>query len=107
MSDKQPRELPQEQEKVDDAKRVEDLQRRVNLGDADAYYDLGRCYYYGIGVEKDKKYAVQLYTNAEKGGNVEAQNYLGLCYENGYGIEQDFVKAVQFYALAASRGNAH
>ena len=45
-------------------------------GNADALYQLGRCYDAGRGVKKDKKMAVAYYLKAQEGGNTLAAPYL-------------------------------
>lgn len=42
---------------------------------------LAFCHQMGIGVDRDEKKAVELYTLAATAGDVEAQARLGDCYE--------------------------
>ena len=44
---------------------------------------LGWCYQNGVGVAKDDKEAVRLYSLAAQQGDSDAQRNLGWCYQNG------------------------
>lgn len=61
-------------------------------GDADAQLQLGICYYYAMGVEKDI--------------NMEAQYRLARCYRYGIAGRHDVNKAIKLYAKAAAQGHA-
>ena len=39
----------------------------------EAQYKLGRCYFFGVGVERDENKAVEWYFKAAEQGNAEAQ----------------------------------
>lgn len=71
---------------------------------AKAQNDLGVCYEYGIGVNKDLKQAVQWYNKSAGLGFVLAQCNLAICYEYGIGIEKDLEQAKQWYFKAATQG---
>ena len=73
-------------------------------GDAEAQYQLGRCYANGLGVEIDMGEAVRWFTLSAEQGMAMAQYALGNCYYYGYGVDHDCVKAVEWYAKAAERG---
>ena len=73
-------------------------------GDAVAQYNLGNCYLYGEGVEKNYEEAVKWYRLAAEQGDAFAQNKLGVCYEKGTGVEQNYEEAAKWYALAAEQG---
>jgi hypothetical protein len=73
-------------------------------GDADAQYNLGYDYYYGI--PKDDKLAVYWFQKAAEQGNANAQTMLGICYEVGSGIKLDYKQAVFWYRKAAEQGTA-
>src|SRR6266511_5403989 len=80
-------------------------QKAAENGDKFAQYNLGRCYEYGIGIQKDEIKAFELYKVAAKQGHNFAQNSLGLLYENGKGIEKDLEKAFYWYNKSAENGN--
>jgi TPR repeat protein len=76
-------------------------------GDADAQYNLGKCYKYGRGVEKDVIKAADLFAKAADQGHVAAQLNLGYrCYRSGRGVEKDEARAVELFAKAAEQGDA-
>ena len=58
---------------------------------------IGRCYMHGLGVERDPKKAVELWTEAAKAGSYNILTDLALCYEQGLGVEVDLRKAAEFY----------
>jgi uncharacterized protein len=62
-------------------------------GDAEAQYELGRCYDCGYGVKEDKEKAVLWWTKAAEQGHFEATLELILCYSHGDGVQKDKEKA--------------
>ncbi|MDE6577277.1 MAG: hypothetical protein K2K58_03800, partial [Muribaculaceae bacterium] len=71
----------------------------------ESMYELGTCYYYGKGCEKDDNKAFQCYRKAAEAGNCEAQYEVGVCYRQGEGCEQNFLKAIEWYEKAIAKGN--
>ena len=65
------------------------LEERALAGDAQAQFDLGKCYASGSGVEADAAAAVYWYAQAAGQGHADAQNNLGICLYNGDGTEQN------------------
>ena len=55
------------------------LEIMARLGNAEAQYDLGACYYDGSGVERDKTKAIQWFKKAAEHGNKDAQKNLERC----------------------------
>ena len=53
------------------------------------------CYQNGVGVVKDDKEAVRLYSLAAQQGHSDAQYNLGLCYRNGVGVVKDDKEAAR------------
>ena len=82
------------------------LLKAAELGNVDAQFTLGWCYYMGEGVEVNLYEAVKWYRKAAEQGHAEAQNNLGSCYYNGNGVEQDYAEAVKWYRKAAEQGHA-
>ena len=82
------------------------LRPAAESGYADAQNNLGDCYYYGHGVQKDYTKAVEWYQKAANQGNATAQCNLGFCYYYGYGVQQDYKQAVEWYQKAANQGYA-
>ncbi|KAH3763391.1 sel1 repeat family protein [Pelomyxa schiedti] len=87
-------------------KAVNLYQRAADAGNAMAMCNLGVCYQYGNGVDKDMNKAVTLYQRAAAAGNTMAMCKLGVCYYNGNGVDKDMNKAVTLYQRAADAGNA-
>lgn len=71
-----------------------------------AQYSLGRCLYFGRGIDRDSSEAVKWYRLAANQGNDSAQYDLGCCYEYGEGVEVDVSEAVKWYKLAVEKGNS-
>ena len=86
----------------------EGLQKRVEVGDAHAFFTLG-CYYRRgeeDGFPQDYGKALELWHRAGDLGYVDAYNNIGYAYENGEGVERDEKKANHYYELAAMGGDA-
>lgn len=67
-------------------------------GDA-GIVNLGLCYAYGFGVEKDSRKAAKCYrVAAGEGYSSHAKLALGLCYADGIGIERDKIKAEDLFS---------
>ena len=71
-----------------------------------AQYILGVYYLNGVGIAKDDKEAVRIFTLAAQQGHSAAQNNLGWCYQNGVGVVRDDKEAVRLYTLAAQQGDS-
>ena len=59
------------------------LCERAENGDAQAQFELGKCYAQGSGVEQSMSDAIEWYRKAAEQGNADAQDDLGLCYLHG------------------------
>ena len=65
---------------------------------------LGEKYFFGVlGLQKDMRRAVELWTEAAELDSIQALFNLGVAYEHGNGVEQDTAKAAEFYTKAATR----
>ena len=86
----------------------EQLQKRVEVGDAHAIFNLG-CYYRGgeYGFPQDHDKAFELFVRAGGLGYAEAYNDVGYAYENGNGAEIDKKKANHYFKLAAIGGDVY
>ncbi|MDR3108790.1 MAG: protein kinase [Planctomycetaceae bacterium] len=73
-------------------------------GNAQAAYQVGRCYEEGIGVAKNEKEAVKWYQIAAKYNEPNAIFRIGLCYAKGKGIEKNEVEARRNISKAARLG---
>lgn len=78
--------------------------KSANQGCASGIYELGQCYFSGIGVAKSESKAVDLFQESAKSGNMEAQYYLGICYGKGIGIAENVLEAVRWLKKSASQG---
>lgn len=70
-----------------------------------AQYNLGKCYYEGLGVAKDYSKAVRWFTLSAKQGNACGQCALAEMYYLGHGVEADVDKAVKWFQQAAANGS--
>ena len=66
---------------------------------------MGRCYFEGIGVEKDEGYAVRCFEREIPSGGIGSHNLLGKAYFYGRGVQQDYAKAFQLLSFAYEQGN--
>ena len=90
----------------DDAHRLAMIHARVAKKDPDAINFLGHKYYQGdLGLQKDKRKAVELWTEAAELGSVHAFFNLGVDHYYGRGVQQDMAKAIHFHEKAAMQGH--
>ncbi|EJK68977.1 hypothetical protein THAOC_09810 [Thalassiosira oceanica] len=89
-----------------DADKLAMIRARVSKKDPEAINHLGEKYCHGLlGLQKDMRRAVKLWTEAAELGSIEALYSLGLAYKTGEGIQQDEAKGVEFYKKAAVQGH--
>lgn len=66
----------------------------LNSNNAIAQFQIGLAYFYGVGVEKNVKIAIDYYEKSAKLGNPIAQGLLSYIYRNGlFGIKKDLVRS--------------
>ena len=83
------------------------VHQTAEKGHAAAMANLGYCYEFGNGVEKNLSEAVKLYTQAAEKGHATAMSNLGLCYKRGKcGLSVDLTAARRYYQMAADKGHA-
>ncbi|EJK67100.1 hypothetical protein THAOC_11911 [Thalassiosira oceanica] len=88
-----------------DADALAMVRARVAKRDHEAIFFLGQQYFYGqLGLQKDMRKGVELYTEAVYFGSVDALFNLGLAYYKGEGVQKDVAKAAEFYEKAAMQG---
>lgn len=75
-------------------------------GDMEAVWVLSRMYFFGRGVEEDRRYSLSLASYAAENGNARAQFDLGGAYEFGEGVDQSYEKAMAWYKEAAAQGHS-
>ena len=77
-----------------------------------AQYNLGECYYYGLGFSNDewlsidKAKAAELFLKSAENGYADAQMSIGICFYNAIGVAKDKDKAFQWWMKAAGQGQA-
>jgi len=85
---------------------VERLNKRVDLDDPIAMFNIGNYYARGIkGFPIDYTKALELYHRAAELGYAKAYNDIGYAYDHGEGVEVDKKKATHYYELAAMMGD--
>ncbi|MDR0909635.1 MAG: tetratricopeptide repeat protein [Spirochaetaceae bacterium] len=82
-----------------------DYRAAAEAGNAEAQYNLGRCYQLGRGVERDRTKAFEWCLKAANQGYADAQYYVGFYYRRGWGVEQDAAKGESWNDKAAAQGN--
>jgi len=88
-----------------DADRLAMIRARVAKKDPEAINLHGGKYFFGkLGLQKDSRRAVELWTEAAELGSIDALFSLGLAHRRGEGV-QDMSKAVEFYEKAAMQGH--
>ena len=65
--------------------------------------NLGNCYYFGMGTEKDVNTAIKWWKDSADAGNAYAMAQMGDCYYHGLGVEKDLAKAIEYYTPAAEQ----
>ncbi|EJK48939.1 hypothetical protein THAOC_32222 [Thalassiosira oceanica] len=90
----------------DDADALAMVQARVAKKDPEAINFLGEKYCEGdFGLEKDRRKAVELWTEAAELGSIEAIFNLGVAYYYGDGVQEDNAKGIEFWSKAAMQGH--
>ncbi len=74
-------------------------------GDMENQYDLGNMYMEGVGVDTDKRKAIDWYGKAAAQGYEKAQYKLGLVYYEENSPEKDMSLAFRFFNEAAGKGH--
>ena len=76
----------------------------ANAGVGMAWYRLGECYEYGVGVRRDGRLERAAYRRALLAGVAKAATELGYIYEHGTGVNADSAMALRYYRIAAAAG---
>jgi TPR repeat protein/FixJ family two-component response regulator len=75
-------------------------------GNANAQFNLARCYAFGQGVEQNRTEMLAWYRKAAEGRQPEAQWFLGRHYQRGDGVPKDLVEAAKWFRKSAEQGYA-
>ena len=82
----------------------EQTKKCTEIGDANAIYGLGCCYFGGLhGLPQDRAKALEFWHRAGELGYTPSYYSIGVTYYEGNGVERD-EKKVHFYELAAMGG---
>ena len=87
-----------------DEENIERLKKRMEVGDAYAFFTMGNYYsrgYYGLPQNSNSAKAVKMLHKAGKFG----YNNIGFAYAKGNGVERDTKMAKHYYELSAMEGN--
>ena len=76
----------------------------AELGHSEAQAEIGKCYYYGSGVEKNTAEAVKWLRKAAENDISEAQALLGKCFYEGKSVTKNYAEAVKWFRKAANIG---
>ena len=92
---------------------ITELEKKAELGDAEAQYQLGRWYdsrftisCWPFTTNDNLQEAVKWWFKAAKQGHVRAQYELGHSYSLGLGVKKDQLEAAKWYHKAAETGFA-
>ena len=80
-------------------------EKAAELGQIQAIYMLGRCYFKGSGVQQNEKKAIEFLSRASYLGNSDAMELLGDGYLNGNVLEKDESKGLELLYQAAKFEN--
>ncbi|GBB92466.1 hypothetical protein RclHR1_02010003 [Rhizophagus clarus] len=86
-------------------KNVELYKKAAEKGHIASIYELGCCYQYGKGIEKNDIKAFELFKEAAEKGYIKSINKLGWCHYYGIGTEKNEVKAFELFKEAADKNN--
>lgn len=87
-------------------KALELWRKATEQGNVIAYRNLGNCYNFGCGVDRNCEKAVELYTIAAEQGDAIAQYNLAYSYYSGEGVQKNEAKAAELYERSAEQGLA-
>lgn len=85
------------------------MREAATHGHADAIFEVGRRFLYGIGVEKNYESALRWLMLAASSPHYHpgAMYHLGLMYEQGLGVQQDAEQAQKWMREAEEKGYKH
>ena len=87
---------------------IKRLEKRMKSKNADSFYCLGNRYYKGdLGLTKDIKKAMELWSQGAELGSINAHFSLGQLFFQGHGVDIDANKAMAYMKVAAIGGHEH
>ena len=82
---------------------VTTLRKAADGGNAEAQFELGKCYANGEGVATNLAEAVKWFRKAAEQGEAGAQTFLADCYLFGRGVAKDEAEALTWFRRAAKQ----
>ena len=67
------------------------------MNNSNGMYQVGYCYYLGIGVDVDKQKAFTYYLKSAEEGNSIGIWKTAICYRYGIGVEENFNEFVKWF----------
>jgi TPR repeat protein len=84
---------------------LQQLNRRLEVNDPYAFYDIGAYYNVGLNVVQDKSKAFEYFIRVAELGSAMASNAAANPYNNGDVVEKDEKKVRHYLELAAMQGH--
>ena len=78
--------------------------KAAELGNAEAQYEVGGCYFAARGVDQDYYEAFKWYKKSADQGYAEGIYHVGKAYVHGEGVQRDYKMAEKYYLSAAYKG---
>ena len=87
----------------DTKKAVKCLKKAAEQGHRDAQFNLGLCYFNGLGVDENLKEAARWWRKSAEQGHADSQYLLGIYYLYGVEADKDPKRAVEWLKKAAEQ----
>jgi TPR repeat protein len=87
------------------ASALQELNKRAEINDHDAFYSMGAIYNQGEGVVQDKSKALEYFIRGAELGSTRASCAVANAFYMGDRVEKDAKKAMYYYELAAMKGD--
>ena len=87
------------------AEAIHWIRKAARKGHPTAQMKMGKAYYFGYVVPKNRKTAAKWFRKAAEQGNAQAQQNLGAMYLDGIGVDQNDESAFNYFQKAAIQGN--
>lgn len=89
----------------DYAKAFNEFKTLADNGNAQAQYELGILYMFGLGVTENRMAAFNWYRKSAENGYAKAQQSIAIMYASGADVDKDDVKALEWHKKAAIQGD--
>ena len=83
------------------------LKEQAEQGNMESQFQLGRCYAFGTGTDKNGKQAALWFQKAAEQGHAKAQYNLGVAYTTALGVDHDDAEARKWFLKSAQQGFAN